>query len=80
MIGRWATLGRYQLTVLGKLQVMTNIVFSLLDKGCQEKARNDGVVEKLLKNTKKMLGNVRKMLSSTKQSLGSFGKMARDIS
>jgi hypothetical protein len=59
---------------------MPNIVFSLLDKGCQEKVRDDGGVEKLLNNTKKMLGNLRKTLASTKQSLGSIGKMARDIS
>jgi hypothetical protein len=79
MIGCWATLGRCQLTMLGKLQVMPNIVFSLLDKGCQDKARDNGGVKKLLNNTKKMLGNIRKMLASTKQSLSSIGKMARDI-
>jgi hypothetical protein len=54
-------------------------VFSLLDKGCQDKARDNGGVKKLLNNTKKMLGNIRKMLASTKQSLSSIGKMARDI-
>jgi hypothetical protein len=59
---------------------MPNIVFRLLDKGCQEKARDDGGVENLLNNTKKMLGNGRKMLASSKQSWGSIGKMARDIS
>ncbi len=79
MIGCWATLGRCRLTMLGKLQAMPNIVFSLLDKGCQEKARDEGGVKKLLNNSKKMLGNIRKMLASTKQSLSSIGKMARDI-